>query len=290
MNTGLGDAFDIGWKLAAVINRFGSPGLLRSYDVERRPVSIMNVERSGFHMDVHLKAIEILGGSSDGSQTQTSDKARETREKVHSHYQLNNGENTDLGIEMGYRYVSPVCMPDENDLPSTWTPHHYLPTTIPGSRPPHVFLQDGSALFDKLGAAYSLVEFRADGDDDIGSRLLVEAAKVLGIPLTHVVLSGENHAARLWEKPLVLVRPDTHVAWRGSRVTHWSQGYAILETVTGFHWSEQQSRQESTTGREPVQAGSQPYSQELPKKFTSTEKNTTQVKEYVLDGMGEFQK
>ena len=38
MNTGLGDAVDLGWKLAAVINGWGGPHLLSSYDAERRPV------------------------------------------------------------------------------------------------------------------------------------------------------------------------------------------------------------------------------------------------------------
>ena len=37
MNTGIGDACDLGWKLAAALHGFGGPGLLASYDAERRP-------------------------------------------------------------------------------------------------------------------------------------------------------------------------------------------------------------------------------------------------------------
>lgn len=60
MNMGIGDAFDLGWKMAAVIQGFSGGGLLRSYEQERRPIAMTCVERSGHHLAVHTKATTAL--------------------------------------------------------------------------------------------------------------------------------------------------------------------------------------------------------------------------------------
>ncbi|KAH6980787.1 putative monooxygenase [Ilyonectria sp. MPI-CAGE-AT-0026] len=236
MNTGLGDAFDIAWKLAAVVNGYGGQGLLRSYEEERKPIATQNVQRSGVHMAVHLAAVELMGKNAPAIDDK-SEEGLQIRQAIHQHYSQNDGENTDLGIEMGYRYVSSVCMPDESEAEPVWDPHTYLPTTWPGSRAPHVFLKDKSPIFDHLGRAFSLVEFSDETASDRGSSLIVEAAQGLGLPLSYVKLTGEDHAASIWQSPLVLVRPDGHVAWRGSSIEHRSQAYLILETVVGHHGS-----------------------------------------------------
>lgn len=61
MNTALGDSFDIGWKLAAVLSGYGGPSLLQSYEVERGPVAARNTEHSGVHWQVH--SVSSLGVS-----------------------------------------------------------------------------------------------------------------------------------------------------------------------------------------------------------------------------------
>src|SRR3546814_16488502 len=61
MNTGVGDAVDLGWKLAAVIHGWGGPALLRSYEEERRPIAIPNRAASRRHLDVNRSA-EHPGG------------------------------------------------------------------------------------------------------------------------------------------------------------------------------------------------------------------------------------
>ncbi|KAJ2902437.1 hypothetical protein MKZ38_000566 [Zalerion maritima] len=151
MNTGLGGAFDIGWKLAAVINGWGRRGSLLSYEEERRPVSLTNVERE--------------------QQPRRRDRKewQKVKDAVHKHYQENDGENKDLGIEMGYRYKSTVVFSPEDDVGELrggegveepkQDPHVYYPTMWPGSRAPHVFLKDGSSIFDHLGKEFTLVEF-----------------------------------------------------------------------------------------------------------------------------------
>lgn len=235
MNTGLGDAFDIAWKLAAVVNGYGGRGLLSSYQQERRPVASRNVERAAFHMSAHLTAVELLG--SDVAQVNSmSERGVELKNILHKHYRRFDGENTDLGIEMGYRYVSNICMADGVESEPVWDPHCYLPTTWSGSRAPNVYLTTGESIFDRLGPAYSLVEFKySKCDDDSGSESILESVEKLGVPLAHVVLVGEETAARLWEKKLVLVRPDGHVAWRGSGIKDLAEADLVVKTVVGRH-------------------------------------------------------
>lgn len=287
MNTGLGDAFDIGWKLAAVIRGWGRPGLLVAYEQERRPVAIRNVERSGVHMDVHMQAVQMLaGGKVFEMERQGSEEGERLRDSIRKHYQNHDGENTDLGIEMGYRYKSGIIWSprDEHEGDSVeppWDAHVYRPTTWPGSRPPHIFLSDGSAIFDRFGKHLTLVEFESANKSATfgqGGHLLVEAANRLGVPLSHVRLADEDHAARLWEKPLVLVRPDGHVAWRGDWVKDATIAGRIIETAIGSHCT--------LPNPDIIHDSSK-----IPAVFTMVGDETkTQTKDYKLENMGEFQK
>ncbi|KAG8158507.1 hypothetical protein KVR01_011629 [Diaporthe batatas] len=282
MNTGLGDGYDIGWKLAAVVHGWGHPrGLLASYEAERRPVAITNVERSGVHMAVHMEAVaRLAGGGAQKLGQEDSEEGKELREWIHRHYQENNGENTDFGVEMGYRYKSdiiPRTLDDRKEDEPAWDPHVYHPTTWPGGRPPHVFLNDGSAIFDHFGPWFTLVEFLDHQvHPERGSQHLVEAASGLAVPLRHIHLRNEDHAAQIWEKSLVLVRPDGHVVWRGDSVRDPSLAREIIETAVGYH------------AAIPSQRGHSPG--KIPAVFTSTSNTTTQVSGYELDNMGDFQK
>jgi FAD-dependent monooxygenase len=287
MNTGLGDAYDIGWKLAAVIRGWGHPpGLLASYEAERRPVAIKNVERSGVHMAVHMQAVAPLaGGGAHELERDDSVEGRRLRDWVRSHYQENDGENTDFGVEMGYRYQSDIILStlngkedDEDNKEPVWDPHVYHPTTWPGGRPPHVFLSDGSAIFDNFGPHFTLVEFHnLPVNHERGSQHLVEAASDLGVPLSHMQLLNEDHAKQVWEKSLVLVRPDSHVAWRGDSVRDLSLARNIMETAVGYHSAICSQSDFNSPDK-------------IPAAFTATSGTTTQVTDYKLDNMGEFQK
>ncbi|CAG9988752.1 unnamed protein product [Clonostachys byssicola] len=234
MNTGLGDAFDIGWKLAAVINGHAHSGLLKTYETERKPIAYQNVQRSGVHMGVHLKAVQLLGDRPELIES-SSPEGVSLRKALSQHYNENDGENRDMGIEMGYRYDSPVCLPDSTSTKPGWEPRGYLPTTWPGSRAPHVILSDKSSIFDHLGPFFTLVEFQDKEAEHSRSRWFIIAANALNIPLKLTQLRGEALAEKIWERPLVLVRPDGHVAWRGYRVDTLSQASGILEAVLGYH-------------------------------------------------------
>lgn len=291
MNMGIGDAYDIGWKLAAVIKGYGQKGLLVSYEEERRPVALMNVERSGVHMAVHA-AIQGFLGENPKELDSGSSKALEIRQAIHEHYQANDGENTDLGIEMGYRYKSVICAPDPAVEEPGWEPHTYTPTTWPGSRAPHVFLTDGTAIFDHYGRDYTLVEFCDKNDSDRGAKLIVEAALALDIPLKHTRFTGEDHAHAIWERSLVLVRPDGHVSWRGNSIAYRSTAYQVMEVSAGYHYNKELMESGAALDHTSKEGAikSIAYSSNAPATFTMTEKMTTQDASYNLNKMGSFQK
>ena len=183
MNTGIGDAIDLGWKLAAAIKGFASRRLLASYESERRPVGLRNRLASERHTGVRLKIAELYQSERDPDELGRAIAA------------LGNAENESWGIEFGYRYDGV-----EGD------PLKYEPTTAPGARLPSVFLDDGSALYDYLGPWFTLLRF---GDADPSP--LIDSAPA---PLK-IVDIAEPRLAPIYGMKLVLVRPDTHVAWRG---------------------------------------------------------------------------
>lgn len=196
MNTGIGDAVDLGWKLAAAVKGFATPGLLASYERERRPVGYRNRLASERHTGVRLRIGELYQSERDPDALGRAIAA------------LGNAENESWGIEFGYRYDGV-----EGD------PVKYEPTTTPGARLPSTFLSDGSALYDRLGPWFTLLHF---GGADPSA--LIDAAPA---PLD-VVYLDEPALAPIYQARLVLVRPDTHVAWRGNGC---NDGHAVWAKV-----------------------------------------------------------
>lgn len=273
MNTGIGDAFDLGWKLAAVVNGQAGPGLLRSYEQERKPVAIRNMSHSGVHFQVHNQLKEILAGGDPRRVDEDTQEGSELRRRIHEYYQENDGENKDFGIEMDYRYTSPVILRGDADgAEPPWTARHYTPSTWPGSRPPHIFLSNGEAIFDLFGAHWTLLVFT---EEDVGQNLLSATAKQLSIPVKVVNLAHELLAKQLYGRNLVLIRPDQHVAWRGDSLESEKIADQVLQTVTG----------RVTLG--PVGFGSNGDTKDV--SFKPKGRLVTQVDEFVLEKMGSFQ-
>ncbi len=197
MNTGVGDAFDLGWKLAALLNGFGGAKLLDSYEQERRPVALANCAGSARHNGVRIRNGALYGAGLDNA---------EMARRIAAHGNL---ENESFGLEMGYScHASPIVLPCPAEAPSA-DPVAYVPTTLPGSRLPSVYLADGGNLHEHLGPWFTLLCF-----ESCDAKGFAEAASALGLPLkiAHVEVTG--HEA-LYRGPALLVRPDQHIAWRG---------------------------------------------------------------------------
>jgi FAD-dependent monooxygenase len=180
-------------------------------------------------MGVHNAVGDIIK-SDPSSIDADSETGQYMRQKIDEHYQKNDGENQDLGIEMGYHYESPIIIRDNKSGP-TWNARYYTPTTLPGARAPHIFLKDGTAIFDLYGKDYTLVDFLDRPES--GANFLVDAAKLRLFPLKHLPLAGEHEAHKIWEKGLVLVRPDGHVSWRGDEIPNETAAMELLDTIAG---------------------------------------------------------
>jgi 2-polyprenyl-6-methoxyphenol hydroxylase-like FAD-dependent oxidoreductase/NAD(P)H-dependent FMN reductase len=220
MNTGIQDAFDLGWKLAAVLQGWGGPALLASYDFERRPaanrateVSLTNYRR----LVAHPRADEIE------QPTLAGDEAR--RHMGERLVQANEKSWDAPGIHLGHVYdPSPIVVPDDSVRPPDDTVG-YAPNARPGARAPHFWIEAGKSSLDLFGSGFTLLDFA-----DLPTAALESAAQRRGVPLAvHHLANAEG--ARLYEQPLALVRPDGHVAWRGPALP--ADPLALIDVVRG---------------------------------------------------------
>ena len=222
MNTGVGDAVDLAWKLAATLDGWGGPYLLASYETERRQIGLRNVKASGAAMAGRL-------GWRAAYRPNVRDLTAEgaaTRAEMARRFDIEQRKVTEiLGIEAGYRYIgSPIICPEPGDGPDPDSPR-YLPTTWPGARLPHVWLEDGTAIHDRLGMGYSLLRLR-----EADTSGLERAFRQLAAPLTVMEITSAV-AREIYGHDLILVRPDLHVVWRGNAAP--DDPAAIAAIVTG---------------------------------------------------------
>jgi 2-polyprenyl-6-methoxyphenol hydroxylase-like FAD-dependent oxidoreductase len=222
MNTGVGDAIDLGWKLAATIKGWGGRALLASYEAERRAIGKRNVEASGFAaagLAIWRNAWQrnIREDSVEGAATR-ADVGRLANVVQRRSHEMN-------GVELGYTYAgSPIVVSEAEPYPESDF-FHYIPSASPGSRFPHIWLKDGRALQDILGSGFTLLAF---GDADTAP--LQRAMKASVVPL-EVLTLDEPPVHFVAARNLVLLRPDLHVAWRGNSLPASCEN--LVATVTG---------------------------------------------------------
>jgi 2-polyprenyl-6-methoxyphenol hydroxylase-like FAD-dependent oxidoreductase len=196
MHTGLEEIMNLAWKLTAMLEGWGGETLLASYEAERQPIAVRNVEYATRSYNA-LAAVPGLHKTDALAAWQASPPRWLT---VPEH------------LKSQYFYESsPICAPDEAPVPAADTAQ-FVPSTRPGSRAPHAWLADGRSTIDLFGNGFVLLRLGATPPD---AGRMAEAAKARGVPLSTVALS-DPQLATLYERQLVLVRPDGHVAWRGT--------------------------------------------------------------------------
>ena len=222
MNSGVGDAVDLGWKLAAVLEGWGGARLLDSYDAERRPIGARNVgAATRFYANN-----EAFGRGRSALNDDTADGAAQRNELGEMLVHRVGEEFRTNGLQLGYRYEdSPICIAD-GTAPTEDTPDIYEPTARPGHRAPHLWLGDDRTILDLFGRGYALLRF----DDAPDATAITRAARTRGVPLASHDVGGEE-AASLYRRKLALVRPDGHVAWRGDAVP--DDPLALIDQMRG---------------------------------------------------------
>ncbi|KKW89308.1 FAD-dependent oxidoreductase [Sphingobium chungbukense] len=209
MNAGIADAMNLSWQLAGVINGWGDPGLLRAYEVERHPVTdqvsrvVMAIALSNLDTDLVKNPPATL--IEDGP---AGDRIR--AEAGRYLYDANVGQFACLGLNFGTYYEeSPVIAYDGEAAPA-YDLLIYHPSTVPGCRTPHLWLDGGVSLYDRMGSEFTLLRF----DPTVDVTGLSQAAAQRGVPLTILDLSSGG-GGDIYRCKLVLSRPDQHIAWRG---------------------------------------------------------------------------
>lgn len=225
MNTGIQDAVNLSWKLAASIEGWGGAELLKSYEIEQRPVAIRNVEESTGNLKRMLnpritkQPKELFESSPEG------DKAR--KEFGDAYTEMMKREWFSIGIHLGYVYEgSPLIVPDGTPRPED-TVQTYIQTARPGSRAPHVWLEPNVSTLDLFGKDFVLLRF---GDDAPSGDAIAAAAKERKVPL-RVETIRNSEAKSIYERALVLVRPDGQSVWRSDDEPE--DALRLIDTVRG---------------------------------------------------------
>jgi putative polyketide hydroxylase len=207
MNTGIQDAHNLAWKLALVINHNISDTLLDTYYAERAPVAERNVKWSTENATRYVEINKAI--HADDTETL----------KLKLHEQQKNLNYT--GLDLGFIYHSDAVI-SENDLQLSVTPSEYVPTTLPGSRAPHVkLMQNGNVistldLFEKDFVL--LVGEKGQAWQEAATELSMHLPlKVYRVAVDGDLIDTDNKwlsRYQITNTGAVLVRPDGHVAWR----------------------------------------------------------------------------
>ena len=212
MNTGIGDAIDLAWKLAGTLQGWGGQGLLSTYELERRPIGERNVKASARAFDARRVWRDLCAAECSAVMTSNDQVARQRLAQV---WLDEHRKGASLaGIILGYRYLkSPIIVYEDDDNGADQASYDYIPTTRPGARLPHLWLTDGSAVQDHAGSGYALITCAPRA---AVSKSLCEAFRSLRCPLQVLDMSDVPQARETYARDYVLLRPDLHVAWRGN--------------------------------------------------------------------------
>ena len=132
MNTGISDAIDLGWKLAAVVKGWAPSALLDSYHVERHPIGLRNTAEAADNFD-RLFSMMQFGDELDGNDAESS----ALRERMGAELKTQEKLLASSGVLLGYRYSnSPLIVADGTEEPPD-NPRRYTPVARPGHRLHH---------------------------------------------------------------------------------------------------------------------------------------------------------
>tara|TARA_B100000315_G_scaffold260877_1_gene326727 strand:- start:8883 stop:9848 length:966 start_codon:yes stop_codon:yes gene_type:complete len=207
-NTGIDDAANIGWKLAAMVEGWGGDNLIASYEVERRPVGVRNTATSGQYADKigSLKFPDFI--------EEESARGRAARNALREDLATFKEEFASLGIVLGARYDGSPLIVSDGTPPPPDEPATYIPSATPGGRLPHYWIGEKASVYDQLSPWFNLALI---GPDAPQTPEFEQAAKKLGVPLVIFQLN-EAAAEEFYGAKLLLIRPDQHIAWRGNEV------------------------------------------------------------------------
>ncbi len=230
MNTGVEDAVNLGWKIAAVHHGWAPEALLDTYEGERRPIGIRNTQSS------RKLASDVATIQVPAALEEETAEGQKARADLGRHLSGFTEEFASLGIQLGARYDASPLIANDGSEPPPDSPVEYVPTACPGGRAPHLWLNDGASIHDRFGKWFTLVKFGSASTD---TAAFAAAAEALDVPLD-IVDVAEKAARDLYACTFALIRPDHHVAWRGDSPPADTE--ALMRQVSGNLLSEKRHR------------------------------------------------
>ena len=223
MNAGIADAMDLSWLLAARLQGWATEAALAAYEAERQPIT---EQVSQFAMNHAIALQKEREGVPPGIEAPGAEGEAARAAAGRALYDLNVKQYCCGGLNFGYFYDRSPLIAYDGEAPPAYSMDRFTPSTVPGCRTPHVWLDDGSSLYDALGPDYTLLRF----EPEVSTAALEEAAAQRGVPL-RVLDVVSREAATLYRHHLVLSRPDQHVAWRGDRLP--ADPLALVDRIRG---------------------------------------------------------
>lgn len=201
MNAGIADVHNLCWKLAGVLQGWAGPGLLETYETERRPVADRTLRQTVANTQL---ALQVQNRRS--AQRQAGEAAPARIELPWSDRYF-----AQLGLVLGVAYRSGAVLTEDGEPPEPADPGtDYVPTAKPGHRMPHYWLAPDRSTLDAVGEWFTL--FTPDPAGWERQATGPWPLRVEAVPGEHAALSGTGpHGA-------LLVRPDGHIG------AHWGSG------------------------------------------------------------------
>jgi hypothetical protein len=201
MNAGIADAMNLSWMLSGVLHGWASPDILAAHEAERWPIT---EQVSKYAMNTSLAVARTRAEVPADIEHNTEAQVALGKKVLEMHTpQFCCG-----GLNFGYFYErSPIIQYDGEAAPP-YTMDHFTPSTVPGCRTPHFWLDHERSLYDAIGPDFCLLRF--DRSVDVSG--LIDAASRRDLPLRVLDVAPVDP----YRHKLVLSRPDQHVAWRGN--------------------------------------------------------------------------
>jgi 2,4-dichlorophenol 6-monooxygenase len=240
LNTGVQDAHNLAWKIAAVERGWAPDSLLDSFERERRPVAQTNAEQSLGNALRLFQVAQALGITdfSEASRERMEATLAEPpgRDRVKDAI-AQQAEHFDMpGLQLGTCYETGAFLRSTGDESPEMDVRRYRPTGCPGARVPHAWLADGASLLDSVPLDRFLLLAAADGGPWLEALALIADMPVVGLCLTEERLPDLGRwmaVAGIDAGGALLIRPDQHVAWR-SRAAVDDPGAALAAAVRGI--------------------------------------------------------
>lgn len=219
MNTGVQDAHNLAWKLAAVVRGESGARLLDSYEAERRPVGLQNCAQS-LHNARAISTTGITFAADGFDLTAVDDNTPEgqaVRDRIRDGIPAQRPHFAFRGQEIGFQYRDSTAIIDDGSAPAPYDVETYVPTGCPGVRAPHLWIEMGGeqrSTLDLWDGRWAFLGAPGSTGWQTAASTALPDIEFFRAEVDLQVDPEAFAAYGLGTEGALLVRPDGHIAWR----------------------------------------------------------------------------